>query len=147
MKVFKLLLDTPGVDIEAKSHNGDDALMIASYEGNLPAVQALLAKGAHVNRPGWTALHYAAAAGADDIVKLLIAHHANLDARSPNKTTPMMMAARGGHIMIVKTLLDAGADATLKNALGLNAIDFAQRHGFNDIVEGLTYRLKKAGKM
>jgi hypothetical protein len=28
----------------------------------------------------------------------------------------------------------------------MTAIDFARAGGFNDIVEGLTYRLKKAGK-
>jgi ankyrin repeat protein len=57
-----------------------------------------------------------------------------------------MMAARGGHILTVKLLLDEGADATLKNGADMTAIDFARAGGFNDIVEGLTYRLKKAGK-
>jgi len=28
----------------------------------------------------------------------------------------------------------------------MTALDFARAGGFNDIVEGLTYRLKKAGK-
>jgi ankyrin repeat protein len=58
-----------------------------------------------------------------------------------------MMASRGGHIMTVKLLLDAGADATLRNALGMSAIDFAKAHEFNDIAEGLAYRLKRAGKL
>ncbi len=147
MKVFRLLLDTPGINIEAKARNGNNALMIASYTGNLAAVQALLEKGAQVNRPGWTALHYAAAIGNNDIVQLLLDHHAYIDAASPNKTTPIMMAARGGYIYTVKLLLDSGADATLKNALGMTAIDFARAHGYKDIVEGLTYRLRKAGKL
>lgn len=146
MKVFDLLLKARGTDLDAHAYNGDTALMIASYQGNLQAVRALLAKGVQVNRPGWTALHYAAAAGADDIVRLLLDHSAAIDAASPNKTTPIMMAARGGHIMTVKLLLDAGADATLKNALGMTAIDFAKAHGYTDIADGLTYRLKKAGK-
>lgn len=147
MDVFNLLLNAQGVDIEAKATNGDNALMIACYRGNKPAVLALIAKGAEVNRPGWTPLHYAAAIGNNEIVQILLDHSAYVDAESPNKTTPIMMAARGGHILTVKLLLDEGADASLKNDLGMSAIDFAEKHEFKDIAEGLTYRLKKAGKL
>jgi uncharacterized protein len=147
MKVFNLLLNANGVNLETKARNGDTALMVACYAGNKPAVEALLAKGAEVNKPGWTALHYAAAIGNNDIVRLLLDKSAYIDAESPNKTTPIMMAARSGHIMTVKLLLDEGADATLKNDLGMTAIDFARQHNQKDIAEGLTYRLKKAGKL
>lgn len=146
-RVFEVLLNTDGVDLEAKARNGDTALMIACYKGNKPAVEALLAKGVEVNRPGWTPLHYAAASGNNEIVKLLLDKFAYIDAESPNKTTPIMMAARGGHIMTVKVLLDADADATLKNELGMSAIDFAEKFGHRDIVEGLGYRFRKAGKL
>jgi ankyrin repeat protein len=146
-KVFETLLAARGIDVNLKSRNGDDALMIAAYKGNKPAVEALLRKGAEVNRPGWTPLHYAAAIGNEDIVRILIGKSAFLDARSPNNTTPLMMAARSGHIMTVKLLFDAGADATLKNEHGMNAIDFANKNNHKDIAEGLTYRLKKAGKL
>lgn len=147
LKVFDLLLNARDVDIEARAKNGDTALMIACFKGNRAAVDALLAKGAEVNRPGWTPLHYAAAIGNNDIVKVLLDKSAYIDAESPNKTTPMMMAARGGHILTVKLLLDEGADATLKNELGMSAIDFAEKFNHKDIAEGLTYRLRKAGKL
>jgi hypothetical protein len=146
IKVFPVLINARGIDLNQRANNGDTALMIAAYSANKPAVEALLAKGATVNQDGWTALHYAATIGDNDIVKMLLAKSAALDAPSPNKTTPMMMAARGGHIYTVKALLDAGADASLKNDVGMSAIDFAQQGGYKDIVEGLTYRLKKAGK-
>lgn len=146
-KVFETLLGARDINVNLKSRNGDNALMIAAYKGNKPAVEALLKKGAEVNRPGWTALHYAAAIGNDDIVRILMEKSAFLDAQSPNKTTPIMMAARGGHIMTVKLLLDAGADAMLRNESGLSAIDFANKNNHKDIAEGLTYRLKKAGKL
>ena len=147
MKVFNVLINARGTDIEIKARNGDTALMIAAYKGNKPAVDALLAKGAQVNRPGWTALHYAAASGNNEIVQLLIDKYAYIDAASPNNTTPIMMAARGGHILTVKLLLDEGADAMLKNDVGMTAIDFAKSVDRQDIAEGLTYRLKKAGKL
>jgi len=147
MQVFDALLNARDLNIEAKALNGDTALMIACFKGNKPAVEALLEKGAEVNRPGWAPLHYAAAIGNNEIVKLLLDKSAYIDAESPNKTTPIMMAARGGHILTVKLLLDEGADASLKNELGMTAIDFAEKYEFRDIAEGLTHRLKKAGKL
>lgn len=147
MKVFEVLLNAGGINLEAKSLNGDTALMIAVYKGNKRAVEALLGKNAEVNKPGWTALHYAAAIGDNDVVQRLLDKSAYIDAESPNKTTPIMMAARGGHILTVKLLLEEGADATLKNDQGLTAIDLARKYEHEDIVEGLTYRLKKAGKL
>jgi ankyrin repeat protein len=147
MRVFAALLKARNLDVDQKAANGDTALMLAAFKANKPAVKALLDKGAAVNRPGWTPLHYAAAAGDNEIVQMLMDKSANLDARSPNGTTPIMMAARGSHIMTVKLLLDAGADATLKNQQGMTAIDFAKEAGDTQIVEGLTYRLKKAGKL
>ena len=147
MAVFEVLLNAPNIDLEAKTANGDNALMIACFKGNKAAVEALLAKGAEVNRPGWTPLHYAAANGRNDIVRLLLDKSAYIDAESPNRTTPMMMAARGGHIYTVKLLFDEGADATLRNDLGMNAIDFAAKYEHKDIAEGLTHRLRKAGKL
>lgn len=147
MKVFDVLLNTPDVNIEARALNGDNALMVACFKGNRAAVQALLDKGAEVNKPGWTPLHYAAAAGDNEIVRLLLDKFAYIDAESPNKTTPLMMAAWRGHIMTVKLLHDEGADATLKNEHGMTAIDFAEQFQHKDIAEGLTYRLKKAGQL
>lgn len=147
MKVFNVLINARGLDLEVKSRNGDNALMIAAIKGNKPAVEALIGKGAEVNRPGWTALHYAAYAGNNEIVSILLDKSAYIDAESPNKTTPIMMAAWGGHIMTVKLLLDEGADASLKNEKGMTAIDFALHSNNKDIAEGLTYRLKKAGKL
>lgn len=146
-KVVDVLINAKNVNLELKSRNGDSALLIAAYRGNLKAVTDMLAKGAEPNRPGWTALHYAAAVGRNDIVQLLLDHAAYIDAGSANGTTPMMMAARDGHILTVKLLLDEGADATLRNTAGWTAIDFAKSNNHKDIAEGLTFRLQKAGKL
>lgn len=147
MRVFAVLVNARNIDLDETAANGDTPLMLAAFKANKPAVEALLKNGATVNRSGWAPLHYAAAAGDNDIVQMLLDKSADLDARSPNGTTPIMMAARSRHILTVKLLLDAGADATLKNQQGMTAIDFARQAGDTQIVDGLTYRLKKAGKL
>ncbi|MEO6919284.1 MAG: ankyrin repeat domain-containing protein [Collimonas sp.] len=146
-KVFNLLLNARGVDLNLRARNGDTALMVASYKGDVPAVKALLDKEAEPNNTGWTALHYAAAIGNDEIVQMLLDASAYIDAGSPNNTTPVMMAARAGKIGTVKLLLDSGADVTLKNDVGMTAIDLAKKFDHDDIADGLTERLKKAGKL
>jgi ankyrin repeat protein len=146
MKVFEILINARGIDLETRARNGDTALMIAAFKGNKAAVKALLAKNVEPNQTGWTALHYAAASGQNEIVQMLLDKAAYIDAESPNKTTPIMMAAQGGHILTVKLLLDEGADATLRNEQGWSAVDFARKFGHDDIADGLNYRLKKAGK-
>ncbi|HWX03816.1 ankyrin repeat domain-containing protein [Collimonas sp.] len=146
-KVFNVLLSARGVDLNTRARNGDTALMIASYKGDVPMVKALLDKEAEPNNTGWTALHYAAAIGNDEIVQMLLDASAYIDAGSPNNTTPIMMAARAGKILTVKLLLDSGADVTLKNDVGMNAIDLAKKFDHNDIADGLTQRLQKAGKL
>lgn len=129
-KVVDLLLAQPGIDLETAAVNGNTALMMAAYRHNGAAVDALLARGAAVTRPGWTALHYAAAAGDDAIVRQLLAHGAGIDAVSPRASgsfTALMMAAREGHAATVQLLLGAGADAGLRNGEGLQAGDIAER--------------------
>ncbi|MDB5849362.1 MAG: hypothetical protein JWP29_3114, partial [Rhodoferax sp.] len=43
----------------------------------------------------------------------------------------------------VQLLLDAGADPTIKNQLGLSAIDFAQRAGKGDAAEAIAAFMRK----
>jgi ankyrin repeat protein len=132
MEVFKAFLAHPGTDLEAKAANGNTALMMAAFKRNRAAVEALLAKGAKVNQPGWTALHYAAASGDDEIVRLLLARGAKVDAVSPPKSggfTPMMMAAREGHDGTALVLIAHGADRMRKNVEGLDAVQIAERAG------------------
>jgi ankyrin repeat protein len=141
MKVVDVLLAQPGIDLETPAMNGNTALMMAAYQRNAPAVTMLLARGAKVTQPGWTALHYASAVGDDAIARQLLEHGAAIDAPSPpasGKFTPLMMAAREGHDRTVQLLLRAGADPALRNSEGLTAQQIAARAGHQFIADALT---------
>jgi ankyrin repeat protein len=145
MNVLKALLAYPATRVDATAMNGNTALMMAAYKENAPALEALLARGAAVNRPGWTALHYAAASGDDAIVRLLLGRGARIDAVSPPASgayTPLMMAAREGHQDTALLLIDAGANPQRKNAEGLSAAQIADRADHKAIAVAIGARLR-----
>ncbi len=144
MKAFDVLVNAPGINLEATAQNGNNALMIAAYKGNQAALDVLISKGGSINRPDWTALHYAAAGGNDRGVRILLEKGAEIDARSPNLTTPLMVAAYEGFDSTVRLLLDRGADVTLKNEVGSNAADYAKRLNRQDIIDMVNDHLKNA---
>lgn len=127
VKSLPVLLGAPRIDIEARAPNGDTALMVAAYRKDAKTVATLLERGAEPNRPGWTALHYAAASGNLDIVRMLLEKSAYIDAESPNHTTPLMMAAGGGQTAVMQLLIEEGADQTVRNDAGMTARDFAAK--------------------
>lgn len=145
LKVADFLLEQPLVQVEARNPRGESPLMMAAIKGHLPLAKRLIERKAEVNKPGWAPLHYAASNPEPvglELVRLLLEHHAYIDAESPNKTTPLMMAAQYGSPAVVQLLLEEGADATLKNEQNLTALDFAQRAERKDAVRLLTAALR-----
>jgi ankyrin repeat protein len=63
------------------------------------------------------------------VVELLLARGAAVDAVSPNGSTPLMLAARYGSEESVNLLLARGADAARRNERQLRAADFARLAG------------------
>jgi ankyrin repeat protein len=124
-KVARLLLSVPATRLNHENPVGETALMFACLKGRDDLAALLIAKGAQVNKTGWTPLHYAATGAHLPVLKRLLDASAYIDAESPNGTTPLMMAARYGSAQTVKLLLEEGADPTVVNQNRLNALEFA----------------------
>ena len=126
-KVAEVLMNWKTTNLSIKNPQRETPLMLAAITNQLVWAQKLIDKGADVNQKGWTPLHYAATKGHIEMMRLLMEHHAYLDAESPNGTTPLMMAAHYGTPMATKLLLEEGADPRLKNRLGISALEFARK--------------------
>jgi len=136
-KAVEALLKSPGTDVNAINQAGETPLMLAAIKGNLDIARELVKRGALVNEPGWSALHYAAAGPNEHLVRWLVGQGADIDARSPNGTTPLMMAAGYGGLSGAGILIAAGADVTLRNDHQLSAADFARRAGQDEMADKL----------
>ncbi|HEX7890311.1 MAG TPA: ankyrin repeat domain-containing protein [Ramlibacter sp.] len=135
LKAAEALIQWPRTQVEWRSAKDESPLMIASMKGQKEIVKKLIARDADVNKPGWAPLHYAATGGHLEVMQILLDENAFIDAESPNKSTPLMMAAMYGSTAAVKLLLEAGADPTMRNELGMSAVDFAQKGNRRDAAD------------
>lgn len=127
--VAQLLASHPALKVDQANAHGETALMMAALRGRLDLMRTLRERGAAVNREGWTPLHYAASSPETPAVAWLLDQGAIVDAPSPNRTTPLMMAARYGTEDAALLLLARGADPALRNDRSLDAADFARAAG------------------
>ena len=85
----------------------------ASSQGDLAEVSRLLEAVAHpdgrLDGRDFTALHYAALYGHNQIVDILISRQADVNAVSVEGRTPLHMAASGGWHEVVERLVKSGA--------------------------------------
>ena len=102
------LLIARGADVRARSKVGETALMDAATRGDAAAARMLIAKGADVNardHRGYTALMFAAQydGDAEALVRLLLAHGADVTAIAEDHTA-LSLAARRGETGVTKLL-------------------------------------------
>jgi ankyrin repeat protein len=95
-------------------------------------------------------LHSAASGGNKEVVELLIAHGAEVNAKvdhiiffDQSYFTPLHYAAQGGHKEVVEVLLAHGADVTAKSVKGKTPLKLAEEAGHQDIVDLLRQYMKK----
>lgn len=143
LRAAQALIEAPGIDVNVLNAKGESPLMLTALRGQLALAQALIAKGADVNKTGWTPLHYASSGGHADMIRLLLEHSAYIDAESPNGSTPLMMAAMYGNDAAVELLLEEGAAPSLKNQLGLSALQFAQKAGRTDSANAIAAAIRR----
>jgi uncharacterized protein len=118
---------------------GKSAIIYAAALGFTPIVQRLLDAGVPINaRYGndltvlmWAA-GYADGAGvldAENVVKLLLDHNADINAVDDRGRTALMIAAELDHPTIVDILLKRGADRSITDKQGKTALDLATSDG------------------
>ena len=143
-RIIKDLLKA-GVNPDSPNAEGQTALMVVARSGNVESAKLLLDAGATVDaREQWgdqTALMWAAAEGHPQMIRLLIQHHADVNAhgairdwqrrvtaegRPKNENhggfTPLIYAARIGCIECAKELLKGHADINLPDPDGETAL-------------------------
>ena len=146
-KIISVLLGG-GADIEARDKDGKTALMLPDYNYNLEIIAALLKAGANIearDKYGWTILMRTAAfSGGSDVIAALLGAGSDVHARNIYGKTALILAACHDNLEAIAALLEAGADATLKDNAGLMAIDYAEE---NPALQGtdILQKLRGAG--
>jgi len=126
LKVAEVLVADPALQVDIVNAAGETALMMAALRGQVEWSKKLIAKGAKVNRAGWTPLHYAATGPNAEVVALMLDQGAAIDARAPNGNTALMMAVRHGTEDSVTLLVQRGADRKARNDRNEGAADLAR---------------------
>ncbi|GJN94302.1 hypothetical protein Rhopal_007376-T1 [Rhodotorula paludigena] len=128
-------------------------LHLAAQTGDLAQLYSLLDAPAHSSPAALTAsdpdpagitpLHWAAINGHTLFCKALVDRGAQIDARGGDlDATPVMWAARNGHLGVVHLLLQYGADPTLVDSQGFNALHLAVHSSSAFLVAYLVFTLQ-----
>lgn len=121
--VVRAYLDDGKANPNARTQsNGETALTTALQAGEPQIARILLEYGADpaaTDKYGITALYEAARKGFTDIIETLLAHPAvDINARTVDGRTALMVAGEFAHPAVLRILLAAGADYTLASNQG-----------------------------
>eukprot|EP00731_Ephydatia_muelleri_P012188 Em0006g1082a len=138
-KVVELFLERKA-DIEHRTKEGFSPLMFAALGGHTQVAELLLLHGAQVNTPSGSnndiPLTSACWKGHHDVVKLLLEHRSNIEHRTKDGCTPLMLAAREGHLTVAELLLLHGAQVNVPSGSENNIpLTLACWKGHRNVVE------------
>ncbi|XP_060597665.1 ankyrin repeat and SOCS box protein 3-like isoform X2 [Ruditapes philippinarum] len=137
---IKCLLDV-GADKNFVNQSNQTPLYAAVQNNKKETVKLLLENNTDVNLISGlqhlSALHIAAMRGYSDIVDLLVEHKASVHSRDYEGNTPLVLAARNGHYLPMKSLLKAGCDVNAANYEGCTSLHFAchKARGFQVLLD------------
>ena len=132
------LIHTHLPNIESKTGQGLTPLMVAAFTGNFHAVKWFLEKGATVaceDKSGWNMLHLAAEGGDTDIISLIHTHLPNIESKTGQGYTPLMVAALCGKLHAVKWFLEKGATIACEDKRGWSPLHHAAKGGDPDSID------------
>jgi ankyrin repeat protein len=136
-EIAELLKKLGAEEVKEYDRELDESLLQAISEGDIDEVKSLISEGANIYTRQWggTTLHIAAQVGHKQIVELLIATGANVDAKDVADNTPMHCAASGGHRDVVELLFVKGANINAMQAQGWTPLHEAVRWGHKNVTE------------
>jgi ankyrin repeat protein len=143
LEAVTALIEDEGAAVDTPIDYGEHSitpLLKASWDGDLPIVQYLLAKGANVNARATdtkeTALMNAITRGHVEIVKALLGAHADVSPRNSFDFNAFTSAAAAGNQELAGLLLEAGAKVD-DGASGLTPLAFAASSGDVEMIRFL----------
>ena len=111
------------------------AVLLAVLAGDPELLRLILIAGGDPNQiEGPMPLITAAAQGRSDLVDVLLAHSAKIDAVDGSQRTALHRAAEKGDLDTIARLLEAGADPLALTDIGKPPIHYAALHGHSDVV-------------
>jgi ankyrin repeat protein len=162
----KILVSADPALVDARDDTGQSAILTAVYNGRkeianllvargamltlfescaageFDQVERLVAEGAAVNafsEDGWTPLHLASFFGHPKVAELLLAHAADVTARSKNANgnTPLHAALAGNQKLVAGLLIGGGADVNAADTGGWRPLHLAASNNNLDAMKAL----------
>ena len=135
--------------LNMRNRNGLTPLMVACERNSAAIALKLIEAGALSLRDsnGACPLAVASFCGCDDVVEALLSIDFGKqllnDQDKAGGCTPLWLASRTGNAKMVRLLLDAGADATIKNSDGLTPEEAAVKYDKKKVMEIFGYDIKE----
>lgn len=125
------MLSSRGADPALRDSEGWSALSIAAYNGHADTVSLLSAQASPEDIDD--ALLVASFGGDLDVLRTLLGQGANINARSPEGKTPLMIASNGGKAEAVRLFLQNQANPYSEDNDGRTAANLAELSGYDEI--------------